>query len=122
MDNDDSDNDNEARPSTSAVSTPERVIQAPAHDVSTPEPLSKRSRSAGRGTFVVKQEPRRSSRRSLSEPRESVNQAEKTFILNKGINNTTVVSSMTPPGSPVQLKNKANTLRSPMIKAPPAHL
>lgn len=116
----DSDDDQEAEPSV--PSTPERTYQVPGQSLATPETVKKRSQSAGRNnTFMVKQEPRRSSRRSRSEPRESINQVDRTFILSNEID-TNATNSCKTPDATVQLKNKANTLRSPIIKAPPAHL
>ncbi|KAJ1528720.1 hypothetical protein ONE63_007113 [Megalurothrips usitatus] len=84
-------------------------------------PPKKRSRSAGRGTFVVKEEPRRSSR-SSSEPRTPVGK-DRTLIIAPALDTVSSPHRPTPKKQGSVLKSPMmSPIRSPIVKALPAHL
>lgn len=91
-------------------------------ELPSPGPPNKRTRSAGRGTFVVKEEVRRSSR-SQSVPRVSDAHLSSTLKNNTLVVATDVTSPLTSPVLSASSKSLISAVKSPMVvKAPSIHL
>lgn len=115
---------------TSLISNDESAEPSPVQCPPTVKPAKKRTRSAGRGTFVVKEEPIRSSR-SHSEPRtpnakRPASLKDATFVTAS----ETETTSSSPYQSPSQSLSKStvpdpsrmSANQSPVVKAPPSYL
>lgn len=112
------------RSSIPRLSTESMSSNFQATNLPSPDRPPKRTRSAGRGTFVVKEELRRSTR-SLSEPRtpnvELMTAAtDKTLIISADV---MLPSKLISPIPSASSKNEGSVMKSPMtVKTPSVHL